>query len=121
MWKLLRLAVNGLVFGFAVYAFCFLPIGDRTALARAKELLGSESAKTAADQVVRAAKKFDQKVRGGDGEALKRTATELVGAAGAPEILKSPDIDDIADKTVSHDDGYQEPEPGSPLQRRAPR
>ena len=107
MWRTLRLSLQFAVFGFAAYAFCYLPLGERTALEHAKKLLASDAAKSAADHVVKAANELDAKVRGD----VAQVEDGRPNPALAPEDSPKPD---------STRESYDGPLPGAPLRRTAP-
>lgn len=64
MWRSIRWTVNLVVLAFAAYAFCVVPLGSRTGLEHARAILASDAAKDAQADVVEAARKLDEKVRG---------------------------------------------------------
>ncbi len=103
MWRSIRWTVNIVVLAFAAYAFCVVPLGDRTGLEHARAILASDAAKDAKAEVVEAARKLDDKVRGGE--------------SGAGSTSPGPGKDAPPSTDTKSYDG---PLPGAPLQRTAP-
>jgi hypothetical protein len=102
MWRSIRWSINLVVLAFAAYAFCVVPLGERTGLEHARAILASDAAKDAKAEVVEAARKLDAQVRGNDADAGSATPSQ-----DAP-----PSTDDAK--------SYDGPVPGAPLQRTTP-
>jgi len=109
MWRSIRWSINLVVLAFAAYAFCVVPLGERTGLEHARAILASDAAKDAKEEVVEAAKKLDEKVRGGD-------------AGAAPSATPTPTSDNPSQAAPrpSGEKPYDGPVPGAPLQRTTP-
>lgn len=104
MWRSIRWSINLVVLAFAAYAFCIVPLGDRTGLEHARALWASDAARDAKAEVVEAARKLDAQVRGNDAEAGSEAPSPRQNAAPKTDGAKS----------------YDGPVPGAPLQRTTP-
>jgi hypothetical protein len=82
--RLGRWWIDGVVLLFALYAFVFVPLGERTAFEHLKAVLGTPAARDAGRELVQA------------GERLKdRVLNEAIDTRGRPEIPELPESDPV--------------------------
>ena len=85
----LRRAVDLVVCFLALYAFAFVPLGERTGLEHLKAVLRTPAAKTAGHELVEAADRLRQRLLGAPDEA-EAVADAPREARGVPKVPKLP-------------------------------
>jgi hypothetical protein len=79
---------QAIVFFFAVYAFVFVPLGQKTALEHVRAIAGTPAAKTAASELSGGVKRLAHELRNEARRVTEAADEQMAGEEGADELDK---------------------------------